>query len=240
MHVPTASSSAFLINALAPIATIARRKTASIARTVYASFGEHVNRDEFKIFSETSAFLAYLDLGGTADKPELFAWDQQQRELLRGTQHHLRKLLRATDMNDYEERNRSRCRPERASVDEFRWDAWRQAASDTSNVDRPRGSSNNAQSHDAEQERAMHEEELQELGKVLAQVLSADDLDLITQHYFEGKTQREIAAAMATGGSERELLAAENLVNKRMSRARERARKRLADHWRRVLTEECE
>lgn len=232
-----------LMAELVDVATLARRKTASIARTVYGALGEHVDRDEFRQYSETAAFLAYVDLGGDADHPETFHWADRHKELLRRTQHHLRRLLRATDKNDYEERNRARHRPERASVDEFCWDAWRQAVYLTipKSGDRDPDTAVSHQvglSDTTEQERLIRSTMLQELGVALADVLSNEDLELLRQHYFEGKSQRELAALIAKHRSERAILAAENVINKRMSRARQRARERLANHWRKLLEEE--
>lgn len=231
MTAPTQRSEECLMAHLRQVAVVARRKTASIAVAVYSAKGEHVDDREFQCYSETAAFLAFDELGGDRDDPDAFDWDGLRTELLARTQKGLRKLLRSSDQNDDEERNRSRRRIERAPVEEYQWDGWTQGTGDPA-IDAARSHTGECL---PEQERVLQEQELQALGEALAGVLSASDVDLLTKHYFEGKSQRELAAEEA-GLREGEVdPKAENRINMRISRARKRAAERLPDFWRAVL-----
>jgi len=231
--------------ALVEIAAVARRQTSRVAASVYHDRGDPVNRSEFRAYSESAAWLAYAELGGTPETADSFDWVANRNTLLRRTQRELRRILKGADQSYTDGRLRSRSRPDRARVQEFRWSAWGEPASEAAHqhghAQRPAVSidaSTASTSSNCDREIQEHEleEQLVTLGHLLNEYLEPDELLLLKQHYFEGQTQQSIATALAQtearyAGVPDAEAKAYNSVLVRTCRLRQKLRKKLGPQW---------
>jgi DNA-directed RNA polymerase specialized sigma24 family protein len=243
----------FLVAQLKEIGAVARRQTHRVAAAVYHSNGEAVDKAEFITYSETAAYLAFIELGGQPECPESFEWQGRRTELLRATQRELRKILKGADQGFDDARLRSRHRPDRASVQEFQWSSWARLPH-TKGIDRihhgrrsiedDTGREYVAVAPSCDTSTISHELDvaLQQLSAVMAEELSESELALLTEHYFEGRSQCELARELAAtsplyAGKPDGEARAYNAVMVKTHRARRKLKTILGEPWRQLQGE---
>ena len=205
-----------------------------VARTSWRMHHAPVQLREYREYSLTAAYEAFVALGGDPEHPDEFPWDDRYGELKKAAVRALRRRLRSENENDTDEARRNYPRREVACLDCYRWDAWgdvseaRQRRVCEADDDRP-------VNHVYQPEVCSDTEPaLARLAATVAECLSREDLELVTRHYFQQVPQRVLAAELAVvRGSTPEQ--AETLVNVRLHRARRKLRRALGDLWREAV-----
>jgi hypothetical protein len=197
-----------LYERLAPVASEMRARAWSLAKAIWSLEGGHLSKDDFVALSESAAFLAYTSAGGDVDDPDSFDWDTKGPGLVRLGLSFFRTDL-GINQEDAAIRRAHLVRKDGHCVDELAWDLWSLT--------------------DAPQESAFRDSMLAQLEPLIAERLGAQTARLVCDHYFRGVPQRELALALVAQGMTH--TKAEQVVNKAMSRARQKLRTMLPPEW---------
>jgi len=235
---------AALLSRLASIAKQARIETRALAHEVYSNVGETVNPREFQQTSETSAFLAFVALGGDRDRWERFEWLARADELLDATIANIEDDLAGPDSQYWDYRARFRRRNERAVLKTFRWSQWDSAGGVAPDEGFGTRSVNGIVfdwcDHATQQEQDYRMIELEALENALADVLTPYETYLMIEHYMYDRQYKDLAAELVSQTPELQEdpnghYKAMNRIASTLHRARERAADRLDDHWSKLL-----
>ena len=195
--------------------------------------------------ADVAAFLAFTELGGSAEHPERFAWKDNLDTLTRLTHAWLSREMQGahTNYGDY----RSRRAPRRGPALATAWAAWGHEPSKCSGaVLRP------SIPNLLPQEQELTDQELAGLFPALRLVLAPYEIWVLEEHFLRGRSLRSIARDVAFGRVPVErrrkprstydgdlgLKRAEKHVQKTCERALAKAATRLDRRWR-VLAEDC-
>ncbi len=173
-----------LYDCIRTVAERVRHNCAELARRAY----HHTQRKDIDLFeyltlSESSTFLAFVELGGDVDDPLRFDWKGNFQALVTVASGHVRRDLQERGSDAYDQRFRdgfrNGFRKDGASVEEFRWDSW----------DGFQG------------ENRIEREQLADLlaGTMpeLQALLPQRDYDALTWRYVDGVSQKDIAQRLA-------------------------------------------
>jgi DNA-directed RNA polymerase specialized sigma24 family protein len=176
-----------------------------LARRIYHHRKQQeIDLVEYLTLSESSAFLAFVDLGGDVKKPMEFAWEAREAEMVKSATAFLRRDLQEKGSESHDVFRRNTCRQDGSLNETARWDAW------------------NPKNIEERAEREQVRDKLDQLLPELQQVLRPNDVQLLVWHYVEGKTWRDIVAI--NGGNK-------GTVCMGIMRAKRRAAKALGERW---------
>lgn len=245
-----------LVAHLTPVARQATKRLQPARRKVSAKTGV-CDRQEYADTALSSAFEAFVQLGGDPEHPDAFPWAEQEPALLDTTIRLLRDYLRnGTGYADQQLRARPRTATPQTRVV---WDSWKQPCRpsdlgadqevrpscggtfsqlESERTTRPIGRSAGTFEDTArEQDRAIDELALQDLAKELAQILTQEELTLVVRHHFEDVSLAQIAEEAIAQGEASPKDRIESRLGVRMYRVRAKLRARLSARWLRAVRE---
>lgn len=197
-------------------------------RLVGSPAAECETLEDFRHFAMVAAFNALLELGGDPDDPD--TWPAPAQLLPRARTWLARDLQSSsTTFGDFRARY-----ARRDLMPHLRWDSWR-------GTERPRPVRHIITSPDPQPQEVALEEGLRGgLFEAVREVLNEYEAWVVYEHFWRGRTVRDIAKAVADGGtpvpSNGEPFVPHGRVEKRvqklLQRALERAAARLGDEWR--------
>ncbi len=218
-----------LTSRLTPIADLLCNKRNRMVRLIGTPAAECQDQHDFRHFAMVAAFNALVDLGGNPDDPA--TWPPDALLLPRARTWLARDLQASgTTFGDWRARYARRDLTPR-----LRWDAWRAPA--------PSNARTKALVTEEiyQQDLHLNESARQGLYDAVRAVLNEYESYVVYEHFWRGRTVRDIAKAIAEGGTpvpneSGEPFVPRGRVEKRvqklLQRALERAEKRLGAEWR--------
>ena len=217
--------------ALKQVATEARERSAEFARSAYRTNRQSLNKQEFKTISESSAFIAFITLGGNPDQPAPIA---DTESWIRETRQNIIHDYCGKGSSSWDFRARLRGRRTIRGVEGLQWSTWTYFGSDDH--------SQNDHICDTHQEAELRDKLSQEgLLEELTQILAPHEFYLFVEHYLKGRSMRDLGAELA--GREltpKESQQAKQRVNSILHRGRVRAAKQLGSRWKALAAEATE
>jgi hypothetical protein len=177
----------------------------------------------------SALFEAYLELGGDADRPDLFEWEKNRGALVHAGVRWLRRELLGRSSQAYLMHRNLKVRKDAHMLDEYRWNAWDNIA-DVSHRHSARVSTYLAP---PEAEKVLFDESVEPFAGELARVLSPTAYRLIVERYRDGIPVSEQVkwVQQAFPKYEGDFKRTSNFIDKTISRARKKAATALKNHW---------
>jgi len=210
---------------LREVVSVVQARSAVLERLIGRIDVDCTSQEEFEADCLSSAFLAFVMVGGDGDHPDMFDWQGRRDEVIELTRLELRRVIRGRNTRYHDHRLR---RGRRQTLNQVhRWTSWQFEHTPPGKV-RPSQMHNVGITFETPQETDLTRRQFLDLEQELRLLLRPKDFHLLRLHYVSGVAQRKIADQLDVD---------ENLVNQWLSRARRRARKALSGRWQMLLSE---
>jgi hypothetical protein len=208
--------------------------------------------EEWQHCGRLAAFLAFMDIGGSAAAPDDTDWSAQ--ELFRRALTHLQQLTLGAHSDVYDRLMRARVRRTGSQVSELQWDAWRTASMDDIRQSEAGGESSMQEAdglalypRDAAEQyydftRAQHSDvPMDALILELTRVLRPQEAVWLIRRYRDGETTaamaKEFVAKDARYQTANGMTRAMRYIDVAIHRAKKKAQRLLASHWHEMAME---
>lgn len=237
MSTTIAPAQDYLTAHLTPAANRVRVLGNKLLRVMTQLTGEVLAPADAQHLALSAAFEAFLDLGGDVDAPQTFDWSGREDELIkRGLLNLKRETLRGdSEFSDISARLTNRRNA--AFVDGYRWSAWEGPMTLTNATSTGKSSTTALPEYSTEltTDRQFTEEKVASFEEDLREVLDAQSFQWLVERHRDEVSQYEqidrFVAANPEYAGPAGRKRAEAYINKKVSRARQRAAALLADKW---------